>query len=178
MNIPNKCFMIMGLPRSRTAWLSYFMTTENTFCYHELVGSCTSLEEIKNKLQLPKYEIVGFSDTCGHLIHEEFTCPKIIIHRDIEEVNTSLQKLYCTKISFLSLLETENKRLQKVQGLHIEFEEIDSSLKQIWEYCTDIPFDKNRASLLINMNIQTKILYPSEEAAKFINSLREKPICH
>ena len=168
----------MGLPRSRTAWLAAFMNTENIFCYHELVGSCTSLEEVKSKLQLPKYKAIGFSDTCGHLIHEEFTCPKVIIHRNIEEVNTSLQKLYGTETSFLPLLEIEASRLQKVQGLHIDFEEIDSSLKQIQEYCTDIPFDKNRASLLTSMNIQTKILYPSEEAAKFINSLREKPICH
>jgi hypothetical protein len=166
----HKNFMVLGLPRSRTQWLANFLSTDNTFCYHELIGNCGSILEVKEKLRLP-FKYTGLADTCGYLVHEQFSCPKIVIHRDIEEVKLSIRALYNTEQDFSSILLQAEKELNNIHGLHIEYESIDSELKKIWEYLFDLPFNKHRAELLSSMNIQTKELYPTKEGAFFINSL-------
>ena len=38
-------FMILGLPRSRTAWLANFMTYNDFFCMHEGMRGCKTVDE-------------------------------------------------------------------------------------------------------------------------------------
>ena len=43
-------FFILGLPRSRTAWLANFMTYDGYCCYHEGTNGCYTIEQYKAKL--------------------------------------------------------------------------------------------------------------------------------
>ena len=150
-------FMILGLPRSRTCWLSNFMTTTAVYCHHELVGYCSSKEEYRDKMDLD-YEYVGDSDTAGLLLHNDYDCPKVIIHRDINDVHTSLVKLFGYNKEFLPSLYKWQGMLKQVDGLHIDFNEIDNNLEQIWKHCVDLPYDKLRAEKLMNTKIEAKHL--------------------
>ena len=47
-------FFITGLPRSRTAWFSAFMTASGFPCGHELINNCETIEEYKEKIRLLK----------------------------------------------------------------------------------------------------------------------------
>src|SRR5580700_9385789 len=46
-NLP---FIIMGLPRSRTAWLAAFLTDGDVHCHHELMRMCQTPSEYPAKL--------------------------------------------------------------------------------------------------------------------------------
>ena len=44
-------FLILGLPRSRTAWLANFLTYDGLFCYHEAINGCKNIKEYKQKVK-------------------------------------------------------------------------------------------------------------------------------
>ena len=44
-------FFITGLPRSRTAWFSAFMTASGFPCGHELINNCETVEDYKEKVK-------------------------------------------------------------------------------------------------------------------------------
>jgi hypothetical protein len=48
------------------------------------------------------------------------------------------------------------ERLQELKGLHIEFDEIDDRLEDIWNYVLDVPFDHEWANNMKKMDIQLK----------------------
>lgn len=51
-------FFITGLPRSRTAWLANFLNWGNTWCWHDGIRGCSSLDEFA-KLMEPSEPIDG-----------------------------------------------------------------------------------------------------------------------
>jgi len=163
-------FMVMGLPRSRTQWLSNFLTNgRECFCYHELLGDVSSLDEYRNKFELP-YAKVGTAETASMLIEKEFTCPKVVIHRDLNVVNESLLHTIGS-YEFRPILEKCQRKLDKVDGIHINFDEIDDNLELIWQTCIGTPMDKLRAENLQRMKIETNSLYPSLGGAQLISQL-------
>lgn len=162
--------MILGLPRSRTQWLANFMTTSDVFCWHELTARVGSLDEFMDRLKL-KYKYVGVSDTVAYLIEQKFNCPKVIIHRDIKECNRSSQKLYGTGQDFTDMFTKAMKKMEKIDGLHINFEDIDDSLEDIWNYCTKLPFDNDRAEALKEMKVETKKTHYSEKELSYVLQL-------
>jgi hypothetical protein len=83
-----------------------------------------------------------------------FDCKKVIIHRNINEVIDSCARLFGKSDSIVSKLEYFNEKLNLVDGLHVKFEDINERLRDIWDYCVDLPYDKERERALLNMNIQ------------------------
>lgn len=59
----NPHFFVFCLPRSRSAWLSNFLTYESVFCLHEPLPECRSIEDLEAKLATTGLPISGVSDT-------------------------------------------------------------------------------------------------------------------
>ena len=54
MTLPTgRNFFVLGLPRSRTAWLANFLTYDGYFCFHEGIDGCRSIDDYKKK----KFEV-------------------------------------------------------------------------------------------------------------------------
>lgn len=129
---------IFGLPRSRTFWLSIFMDYD-----HEIPAGRD-----------------GLASTSYPLI-KDWVKPEdkvVIIHRDIDEVAESLAGLFGDK-NWAELLWPMALDLDRVDGLHIDYEEIDERLQEIWNYCRDDPFPEKLAEQMkpIVMN-NTKLI--------------------
>jgi len=142
-------YLIAGLPRSRTACLSVFMSSGYSTCYHDVLGS-TPIEELKAMFSADT--ITGTADTCWMMTPpiERTVC----IHRDIEQVLQSLEQVFGELSTDIKDLHREySDLLYTVEGLHIDYEDINDSLEQIWTYCTDLPYVQR--DHLIQMNIQT-----------------------
>lgn len=139
-------FFVLGLPRSRTAWLANFLTYDNNFCFHEGLNGCRSIAEYKTKIGDH-----GDSGT-GLALIDLPVAPKIIIERDIEPIIEFVSSTYgyCDRKDIIRL----KRRLDKVQGLRIAFNDIDDRLQDIWEYLIGDGFDQQRADMLKKLNIQ------------------------
>jgi len=144
-------FVVCGLPRSRTAWLANFLTYDGLYCYHEGLVGCRNLNEYYDKIGDD-----GDSTTIPHLLDLP-DCRKVIIDRDIHRAIQFTEANYGpANYEYYSFLKDY---LSKMEGLHIPFSEINNSLRQIWEYVTDIPFDGKRANMLIQLNVQEHDIY-------------------
>jgi hypothetical protein len=144
-------FFVIGLPRSRTAWLANFLTYDGNFCYHEGVGGCSTIEEYKDKLGKDK----GDSNTGLMMFDFEKYFPDvkvIVIDSTIDNAVEFAEKVYGTDIK-KSMLKAKD-RLDSIKGLHISLDDINDSLKKIWEYVSVKPFNKDRADMLVKLNIQ------------------------
>jgi hypothetical protein len=145
-------FFVLGLPRSRTAWLANFLTYDGQFCFHEGIDGCNSIEEYKEKV-----EGKGDSNTGLMLFdfEEHFPDAKIIIiDSEIEKSVKFGRDVYNANIELE--MEIGKNRLDNIEGLHVKLEDINSRLREIWEYVSDKEFNQDRADMLIKLDVQVK----------------------
>jgi len=157
-------YFIAGLPRSRTAWLSVFMSQSGIYCHHDGFNGCSSLGEYKDKVK-------GCGDSSTGLtvidINQEFPDSKVVvIDKNEEELKRCIE--WC-KATYGGDAETSLKALydkhKEIKGLHIKQYEIDNSLQKIWEYLVDTPWN-DRYQELSNFNITSDPFNIDIEAAR------------
>ena len=144
-------FIVTGMPRSGTTWVSNWLTTDNTLCIHDPVYKykLDELDAIKTNKKL------GISCT-GMWRFNDFLkshpSKKIIIHRDINEINDSL----ANEMGVPTVTEAEVESLWNIQGIHVSFLDLFNPIiaKDIYEYLLEKPFDSERHSYLIEINVQ------------------------
>ena len=155
-------FMIVGLPRSGTAWLANWFTTERSICWHEPLWtrSLTELDEVKGA------GLFGISDTMLILMNADeinrHPAKKLIVHRELDEVNVSLAKLG------LPAMRDEHKwKLDEIGGFHITFHDLYNveRFRRAAEWLLPVPFDSARYSLLRDLNIQNAQAIKEAKAA-------------
>lgn len=88
-------FLISGLPRCRTAWLSVATTTAQSFCHHEPVPDLESFEALQALWRPLLGQSVGISDSCLSLQLErvlEVVSPRVLlVERPIEDILRSFR---------------------------------------------------------------------------------------
>lgn len=155
-------FMIVGLPRSGTAWLANWFTTERSICWHEPLWqrSLADLDDMKGA------GLFGIADTMLLLMSADelnrHPAKKLIVHRELGDVNFSLSKLG------LPSMQDEHKwRLDEIGGYHITFQDLFNveRFRPAAEWLLPIPFDTARYSLLKNLNIQNAQAIKEAKAA-------------
>lgn len=159
-------FMVLGGPRSATTWAANWLTTDSTLCLHDplLEYRISELEQ----MQFPGKRL-GISCTASLLFPEwieTLTCPKIILYRDIEEINNSLRQLGLVQLDSL-------KHFSRVANVQVDaifpYEHIfaPTGAKIIAEIL-GVPFDPARHDLLRQMRVEPmwKHLNVGREAAE------------
>ena len=152
-------FFVIGMPRSRTAWLANFLTYEK-ICFHEGLDGCNNLLEYTNKLGTEN----GDSSTALMMFDIDKLypdAPKLIIDSDIQRTIDYAEQVFgfCDQEFF----ETLQNQLNKINGKHIDFKDIDSNLKEIWDYLIGTPFNHERANILKRMRIEVKNPYDYDD---------------
>jgi len=154
---------ITGLPRSRTAWLSVFMSQSDVYFYHEAVNGCYSIEEYKDKIK-------GFGDSSTGLVSlgvDIIQDSKVVI---INKTDEQIEK--CVKwcdhtygMDSRDFILDINAKLKKLDGLHVNQSDIDNRLSEIWRHLVDTPWNDEYLRLT-KFNIQVKSNKIDEEATK------------
>jgi hypothetical protein len=78
----------------------------------------------------------------------------VIIHNTIDSAVDFYREIY--RKDTTDLLRLMKKRLFSLDGLHIDFDDIDNRLEEIWKYLKDEPFDKARTDRLKLLNVKIK----------------------
>lgn len=143
-------FFVLALPRSRTAWLANFLTYGDLFCHHDGLEGVSSLEEYRDK-------VTGKGDSNTGLVmfnfKKHFPDAKVIIIDSSIDASVKFIKEHYSVDSHNEMTFMK-KKLDSFEGLHIAYEDINERLQDIWEYVSDEPFDKERAKMLLKLNIQ------------------------
>ena len=157
-------FFILGLPRSRTAWLANFMNYGGYHCYHEGLNGCYTMDEYKALLDDNR---IGDANTGLFMLdfRKHFpTSRVVVIDSSIDAALT-----YIKDINYQSYLTTMKTKLDGIHdAMHVDINDIDNKLEEIWNYLTDgVAFNKERAEILKGFNITVNEPYKVDlEAAR------------
>ena len=144
-------FMLIALPRSGTTWAANWLTEGNAVCLHDPLFEY-HYEEL-DALEKPENGLLGVS--CTGLYNfpkwlNAHPARKVILHRDLGEINPSLEALG------LNPLE-DSKGLRKIHGFHKMYTDLFLHPAEIYQYLLGKPFDRKaemRHAQLKHMNIQ------------------------
>lgn len=141
--------MILGAPRSGTAWAANWLSTERTLCLHDPLFN-RDLDELD---QIPCDRTLGVADT-GLLLFPGFLARhparKVILHRDLGEIENSLRR------AGLPPLERNwDRELREIDGLHVDWRDLFERPGMIYEYLFGhLMSDYPRHQLLCKLNVQ------------------------
>ena len=145
-------FMIVGLPRSGTAWLANWFTTERSICWHEPLWTrpLAELDAVKGA------GLFGIADTMLVMLGTDelnaHPAKKLIVHRELGDVNLSL-----TKAGLPGAMRDEHKwALDEIGGYHITFHDLWNveKFKPAAEWLLPVPFDTARYALLRDLQVE------------------------
>jgi len=146
-------FLILGLPRSRTAWLANFLTYGDIACSHEGLNGCRTLLEYKGQFK----DNSGDSNTGLALFDFEslFSDFKtIIIDSDIRKSVEFAKNSY--GLDNHKQMVKLKERLDSLKGLHVALYDINDRLQEIWNYVSLYQFNEQRAAQLVSLDIQVR----------------------
>jgi len=141
-------FIITGLPRSGTTWLSVFLSTDDCLCLHDPYGTHTPEELGQWEGGVCDTALWYYADWCR--VH---TDKFIIIDRKVEEVNSSLINLDIVQVpeEFTNIFNNtdSNKR--------IYFEDLftEEIAEELWNYIyPEKPFNVIRWKMLKDIHME------------------------
>lgn len=152
-------FMVIGLPRSGTTWAANWLTTDTVFCAHDPLYA-HHYTDWNKAIALHAYRngFVKVGVSCTGIWRwpdwvNEQQCPKVILHRDFDEVQDSL-----TQLDLPRLDDSAQEQLEQCLGFHVPFEDLfDPHLAaNIWAHLTDSEFNEFRHSALVDYMVQPK----------------------
>src|SRR4249919_2006044 len=142
-------FMVLGLPRSGTTWLSNWLTTDRTLCLHDPFSR--ALPE-----RWPRdHRRRGISCTGAYMLpkwlqHQH--CPTVVITRDRDACTASLRKMGLPDIT-----DDMVAALDAVEAPRFTFADLwnEAKAKGLWKYLVPgVAFDPARYRQLRDVNVQ------------------------
>ena len=168
-------FMVLGGPRSGTTWAANWLNTDTTVCLHDPLLEYSTAH--LHRMSFPGGKRFGISCTASTLYPEWVNmqrCPKVVLHRDIKEINLSLRNL-----GLVELIPSRHEaRLAAINNaMHVPYEYLFTSVgaSMIAKHL-GVPFDPVRHDILMQMRIEPmwKHLNVGRQAAvDLINRIKE-----
>lgn len=177
-------FLVLALPRSRTKWLSEFLTYGPWQCSHEAARHFRSMGDITSWAHMP------FSGSAETAVGEFWrVIPTlvppvrvVVVRRPIEEVVKSLMGVMANPPSERNL----NSRLAKLDAkltqltrrlpgvVSVTFSELATreGAKKVFEHSLKLPFDEAWWQLLAGVNIQAPFALFERYVAAYAKQMR------
>jgi hypothetical protein len=161
-------FLIVGLPRSRTAWLSAFLTDGDVFCHHELSSYCKSPGEFVERLLSPKYAVNGDSDPGIPIAYPALVTALpphriVFIERPEQSAKAALKSMMAKEAGldlndsrwFLINDAYQRMRASCPDSMSFRFEDLDreENMEILSEYLTERPFNRERFHLFNRLRV-------------------------
>jgi hypothetical protein len=141
-------FMVIGAPRSGTAWAANWMTCGDMHCIHDPLWD-------HHYADLDKLEMgeKGIGVACtGLALFPDWVnshpCRKVILHREPKEIQTSLRAAGyppCPRAIF--------KGLEEIQGMHLDWTALLREPNIIWRHLFQCEADLERHRFLCTLNV-------------------------
>ena len=166
-------FFIVGLPRSRTAWLANLLTVPGqSFCWHEGEAGHKDLGVLVEKMKARPERRVGnassaiacYGDTVYKLLPE---ARYIIIERDPESAKLAFAEAAGDYVDvdivwpkIVQLFNSFIESLSEHYVLKIRYDQLhdEETCINIWDFATgELPWDSERWQMLSELNVQANV---------------------
>jgi hypothetical protein len=140
-------FMVLGAPRSATAWTANWLSSDGRVCLHDAMWDhhYTEMDSLAHVWGVACTGLAYFPEWVN-----EHRCPKVVLHRPIGEINRSLQAL---GLPWVNPKLVDN--LWKCQGLHVNWTELfrAEGAREIHEHLQVGAFDEQRWKMLKDLKV-------------------------
>ena len=158
-------FIVLSLPRSRSAWMSAFLSYGGLRCGHDIAVECASIADFKAALD----DLRGTCETgaaiAWRLLRQEYPQAKlVVVQRPVGEVMDSFARMRLFPSDTLADLTNEmlrralflNELSRQPNVLFLPFRAIDeeAGCAMLFEHCLGIPHDHEWWLCLRDLNIQ------------------------
>lgn len=161
-------FIVYGLPRSRTYWLSRFLTYGDWTCGHEETRHFRTIEDIKSWAAQP---CIGTAETGAapwwRLADSMFPdMPVVVVRRPVDQVLASLANsgLSFDRPAMARNLSALDRKLDQIKrrvpnAISVQFSDLanEATCAKIFEHCLPYKHDPAWWSLLSPMNLQINL---------------------
>ena len=153
MSLP---FIILALPRSRTAWLSRFLSYGGQTCGHDLCVNAGSVQDFKDALSSVRGTVeTAAIEGLSHLPPSY----RIIVRRPLKDVCASLEALGLMNETVQSQMEYRNRLLDEAERTGIPSIPYDDLQHEhvcewLFEKCLGLSFDRKWWLSIKDQNIQ------------------------
>lgn len=156
-------FFIVALPRSRTTWLSAFLTGPNILCYHEATRVCASMDDLALLLATTPRHYAGNCDGFNLAIFDDlvrrFPGAKFVtILRPVPDVRRSLDRVGLpVGEKHLAAMDAALHECAGRSHMALAFDELDDeeAVRALWdELFPNIFFDCARYQLFRDAKIE------------------------
>lgn len=163
-------FMVLSLPRSASTWAANWLCTEQSHCIHDPLHRYhwSELDSIPSK-----GKVLGVACTGLYLFPKVVAAhpaKKLILHRDVKEINADLDSL-----GFAKLPEDSEYLLDNISGLHVPYSELFTAPEKLWKYLIGTAVDLERHAELCTIAMQpafTKLVVNKEITETLLSELR------
>lgn len=157
-------YLIFALPRSRTAWLSRFLTYGEWTCGHEELRHMRSLAELRTYASRARH---GSAETIAapgwrllHILAPE--AKAVVIRRPVKEVIASLMALPIAfdRATITKLINAADRKLDQIEArlpcLSVQYADLakESACAVVFEHCLPYRHDPAHWRRLDRTNIQ------------------------
>lgn len=158
-------YLIFGRPRSRTAWCANFLTSKESFCYHEPFAH-HDMRDMQRAINSTPAIATGIADTSlihrPHEVVKAFPDARLVV---LTGSSLSWQRFaHRLKLSqkVIQHIEDDYQRCKEWLGeraIHIDVHQLmqnEATARRLWHHCTGrcANFDLERWIQLRDMNVQ------------------------
>lgn len=117
-------FYTIGLPRTRSLWLTYLLRSDNADCYHEALG-------VMGETELPKTNKKYIGSCDNNPLNYTERAPLLIVERNVNEVIDSVLESFKNPFDmpfkpFIDgLINKKNEALKKFDGKRINHNDLN-----------------------------------------------------
>jgi len=156
-------FIVFSLPRSRSAWMTHFLSYSPFQCGHDIATHCSSVSDFLGHFG---DGMVGTCETgaveAWRVIRAEMSeCKFVVVRRPVSEVLASFYKLGLFPDPQIIL--DRAGMLESVAALPntlvLDYSELAGQLgcRRLFEFCLELPFDHNWWEYYAGFNIQVDV---------------------
>ncbi len=153
-------YLVVGTPRSRTAWLAAFLSMPGRPCVHEPSLRFTDPADLERFLT----DDAAASDCmmtflCGRARAIRPDCWIVVVRRPLADVQSSFTRLgLVVQADFLAMLDRKAELVSRdLADLAIDYAALEGeeTCREVFETCTGEAFDRGRWAWLRENNIQS-----------------------
>lgn len=164
-------FCIYGLPRSRTSWLSMFLSYKDWNCHHERAMYMRSMADVVELFSTPNTGSAETGAPYGRCLLKYFVpnLKEVVILRPVDEVVDSLMNLDVSEVATFDrnklrkIIERGERALKRIitdpNVLVVNYSDLDKeeTCARIFEFCLPYKFDREWWGYYKNKNIQVNM---------------------
>ncbi len=150
--------------------MANFLSYDGVHCLHEGLDGCLTIDDYRKKIE-------GKGDSSTGLmwidVNELFPERKVLI------IDSDISKSYDWCLNNFGKYAADSlhimkSKLDQIDGLRVNVDEIDDNLELIWNYLVGSNFDFERSLLLSKFRIEVKNIYEynADAARKFLSSIQ------